>query len=186
MVNNGGKITEKQQTHRDSNDTAFELCHFRIGVFLSLSLSLFLLIDKITFETWIRLYDEYLDRIRCAAFVRLVSRRKLHFSASEFVFELVFLLAHTQHRFHSCNRYCFCCDLLSLVYFNCNCISHRVHIGAFSIVYTCIRIQIHIRKHNIVYLLRISCVFNCFHTNVTVFIIAHIRRWQRFPTTEVE
>lgn len=40
MVNNGGKITEKQQTHRDSNDTAFELCHFRIGVFLSLLLSL--------------------------------------------------------------------------------------------------------------------------------------------------
>lgn len=71
---------------------------------------------------------------RCAAFVRLVSRRKLHFSASGFVFELIFLLAHTSHRFHSSNRFCFCCELLSLVYFNCNCICHRVHICAFSIV----------------------------------------------------
>lgn len=67
-------------------------CATSESVYFSLFLSLFLLIDKITFETWIRLYDEYLDRIWCAAFVRSVSRRKLHFSASEFVFELVFCL----------------------------------------------------------------------------------------------
>lgn len=34
------KSPKNNKHNRDSNDTAFELCHFRIGVFLSLSLSL--------------------------------------------------------------------------------------------------------------------------------------------------